>query len=580
MSLKNRRKFASLAVAGCFLLGLTSCDPITIHITTDGVNLVANNDDKDSGLIDNQDGDQTEADENNDENQNGSEENNDDQNDSNQNQDEVGNNNKDDDQNQNGSNQNQTGSTGNNQNGSNQNQGGNNGNQSEQTGNQQVVNQKVVYVSKSNGKDSSSYGTSSKPYASLSYALSKNAGNIIEVQDGEFDRIEITESASGTKDSPTVLRAAKGSQVKIKGSSSHAAIYLHNVSNIRIEGIETVGGKYGIRYISDTDTNSKSLDNITIKNCHVHGVRGTHGICVYGENDVTPITNLTIDGNEVDDCECGSSESVVVNGNIDGFLICNNIVHDNNNIGIDMIGFEGTAKHKTTTNDVNPYENDFVRNGVCRDNFVYNISTVGNSAYYNSKKKEYELCAGGIYVDGGQDIKIYNNLIYKCNIGIEVATEHKPKDNELFKVSGIDVYDNIISNSDGFAGLCFGGYEGDRGYTEACNFYNNTLINNESQIVVQRSKNNKLYNNLIVGGENCVEYSDDCKDDDLENSNSFYSNAFAVVGDKDTFKESYGTWYTSKSKVIDGIKSKLSGIGSRYIPSDEILAIYNSLLKK
>ncbi len=39
----------------------------------------------------------------------------------------------------------------------------------------------------------------------------------------------------------------------------------------------------------------------------------------------------------------GSRESLVVNGNVTNFRITHNIVHDNNNIGIDVIGFERTA---------------------------------------------------------------------------------------------------------------------------------------------------------------------------------------------------------------------------------------------
>lgn len=37
----------------------------------------------------------------------------------------------------------------------------------------------------------------------------------------------------------------------------------------------------------------------------------------------------------------GVSEVVVLNGNIDGFIIFGNVVCNNNNIGIDFIGYEG-----------------------------------------------------------------------------------------------------------------------------------------------------------------------------------------------------------------------------------------------
>ena len=38
---------------------------------------------------------------------------------------------------------------------------------------------------------------------------------------------------------------------------------------------------------------------------------------------------------------------------------------------------------------------------------------------------------------------------------------------EQFRVSGIHVHDNVIADCTGWAGICFGGYDKDRGLTEA-----------------------------------------------------------------------------------------------------------------
>ena len=57
-----------------------------------------------------------------------------------------------------------------------------------------------------------------------------------------------------------------------------------------------------------------------------------------------------------------------------------------------------------------------------------------------------------VYVDGGCDIKICNNFIFNCDIGMEVATEHSPEENELFKVTGVNVHDNVIADCHGWAG--------------------------------------------------------------------------------------------------------------------------------
>jgi len=47
-----------------------------------------------------------------------------------------------------------------------------------------------------------------------------------------------------------------------------------------------------------------------------------------------------IDGNEVYDCDPAPSEALTLNGNVDGFQVTNNVVHDVNTIGIDAIGGE------------------------------------------------------------------------------------------------------------------------------------------------------------------------------------------------------------------------------------------------
>lgn len=104
-------------------------------------------------------------------------------------------------------------------------------------------------------------------------------------------------------------------------------------------------------------------------------------------------------------CKLGQSEALVLNGNVDGFKVTNNTVHDNDNIGIDFIGYEGTAP-----------ANDNARNGICTGNRVYNISSKNNPHML-------EMSAGGIYVDGGFNILIDSNIVKNADIGIEVATE-------------------------------------------------------------------------------------------------------------------------------------------------------------
>jgi hypothetical protein len=211
---------------------------------------------------------------------------------------------------------------------------------------------------------------------------------------------------------------------------------------------------------------------------HVEQPNGdAHGIAVYGDG-ATPIGNLLIDGNEIRDCRLGSSESMVLNGNVTDFVVSNNVVHDNDNIGIDFIGFEGTG----------PSGQDQARNGRCVGNRVFAISSAANPAYGG------ERSADGIYVDGGKDIVIERNRVDSCDIGIEVASEHGGK-----TTSGITVRDNFVSRS--FQGnVMVGGYAASKGSAQDIAILNNTTWNGgDGEVVLQFNCSSlAVKNNVLV----------------------------------------------------------------------------------
>ena len=134
----------------------------------------------------------------------------------------------------------------------------------------------------------------------------------------------------------------------------------------------------------------------------------------------------------------GSSESLVVNGNVTNFRITHNVVHDNNNIGIDVIGFERTAPDPAV---------DQARDGVVSGNLVYNIHSRGNPAYQN------DVNSDGIYVDGGTRILIEQNVMHDVDFGIELASEHKDR-----ATSYILARNNLIYHCH-TAGVSIGGYD-------------------------------------------------------------------------------------------------------------------------
>lgn len=71
------------------------------------------------------------------------------------------------------------------------------------------------------------------------------------------------------------------------------------------------------------------------------------------------LNHLVIDNNEVTNLKLGLSEAIAVNGNLDSFEVTNNKVHDNNNIGIVLIGHEGVSPVAAL---------DQARNGIVRNN--------------------------------------------------------------------------------------------------------------------------------------------------------------------------------------------------------------------
>ncbi len=240
-----------------------------------------------------------------------------------------------------------------------------------------------------------------------------------------------------------------------------------------------------------------SSHHVRILNCEIHDIKhldadaGAHGIAVYGTSSSSSIHDVLIEGNEIHDCVLAWSESLVLNGNVENFVVRNNVVHDNDNIAFDFIGYEGTC-----SND----EYDMARNGLVERNIAYNIDSRTNPAYGG------EGAADGFYVDGGKDIVFDGNLAYNCNIGFELASEHAGR-----ATSGILMRNNFMINNHAI-GLAIGGYDAQRGQTKNCVIVNNTIYKNRTE--------------LDWGGEFSIQYY--CENILFEN-NIIYSSGNAAI---------------------------------------------------
>lgn len=315
-------------------------------------------------------------------------------------------------------------------------------------------------------------GSLAQPWKTIQKAATTlAAGDTVFLRKGTYKEL-VTVGVSGGSGRPVTFRNYASEKPVIDGAgkvppgTSTGLILIQNRSNIVIQGIE-------LRNYRTTDENlvpagvfiEGACANIELRGNNIHHISNTHvngnafGIAVYGSSGVQAVTGLVIDGNDVHHLKTGNSESVVINGNVEGFEVTLNRIHDNNNIGIDFIGFEGTCP------DANL---DRARNGICRANRVWNISSRSNRSYHG------EMSADGIYCDGAKDITVERNVVWYCDIGIELASEAAGG-----STTGIVVRENFVYRNR-ITGLALGGYEAGLGSTSGCTVSNNTFFSNDT----------------------------------------------------------------------------------------------------
>jgi phage baseplate assembly protein W len=363
----------------------------------------------------------------------------------------------------------------------------------------------TYYVSTS-GNDSNP-GTIGSPWRTIQKAANTAAaGDTVNVRGGTYaETIEVNVSGSSgafiTFQSYTGETAIIDGTTLTVGSPAQDMIFMEDRSYIRWQNFEICNFRTSVSgqepqaiMIQGTSHHIEILNNnIHHIETNVNSTSGSngHGILVIGSNGSTAITDIVIDGNHIHDMRTGFSETLTLNGNVTNFRVTNNVIHDCNNIAIDMAGHYGACPNPT---------NDQARNGLCSGNLVYNIDSFYNPAYGGSfTTGGGSRGADGIYVDGGKDIIIERNIVKRCNIGIEMASEHAG-----LATSYITVRSNIVIESHNY-GIAIGGYDPDRGITNNCKILNNTLFKNGtlgwgSDLEVQfDTRDNVVKNNVFFG---------------------------------------------------------------------------------
>lgn len=341
-----------------------------------------------------------------------------------------------------------------------------------------------------NGSDSSD-GTISKPWRSIQHAMDNaTPGSTVFIREGVYNE-KVYVNVSGEEGNPITFTAFEGEDVTLDGGglSDEAMLALYDVQYIVLQGFavrnNTVHDAIGI--IVEGVCNDITIADMVISEIHfssnpsdeVNDDTNSQPIIVYGTEADHPITNLVISGNEIFDCRTGFSEALAVNGNVDGFLVEDNYVHDVSNIGIDVIGHEGTCSDPSL---------DQARNGIIRNNRTARCT----SPYATS---------AGIYVDGGRDLIIEGNEVYENQWGIEIGCE-----NVGTSASDIVVRNNVIYRNTS-AGVHIGGYDYPSGSGKVTDVHllNNTITDNDleddgtGELFLSYFENVVIANNIFFG---------------------------------------------------------------------------------
>ncbi len=391
-----------------------------------------------------------------------------------------------------------------------------------------VSGQTNYYVS-STGNNSNT-GSQVAPWLTIQSALSHlKSADTLNIMNGIYnEKLNVPISGISIRNyqnqTPIIDATGLTSQIPI--------LKLTNISNTIIDGLEL---RNNIMMDAQGVLVDGNCQNITIKNCKIHDIHfssnvsatvnsntNAQGIIVYGSNATTAISNLKILNNQLYNCRLGYSEGLAVNGNVSGFEVSGNSVHDLTNIGIDIIGFEGTSANTTY---------DQARNGIIRNNLVHHCV----SAYATS---------GGLYVDGGKNLIIENNTSYHNGYGIEIGCENAGKTTDSILVRNNVFYDNEV------CAIALGGWN----YPKSGKVSNSVFRNNScyyddysksgnGEIYLSYSENCTIENNIFfTTTANMLSYAELSQPGLNFNYNLIYCAAAAVNLSIDWNKKSYSDY--------------------------------------
>ena len=270
-----------------------------------------------------------------------------------------------------------------------------------------------------------------------------------------IDKLALSETVNLGR-SKTKLIGKKNNKITfsiISGTSGTFFTLKNNVNNIVFENLNIDGEStnYGSESIHGFFIKGKSIHNIAFIKNHIHHFSSdedAHGIAVYGTGSTenSAIENIIIDANNIHNMRTGSSESVVVNGNVKRWRISNNKISQINNIAIDAIGGEGISPVQIIDGRTLPGELDAARYGVIEGNTITDMSTETNPSYGNKHS-----WAGAIYIDGAHHVHILNNTVNNAEWAYDIGAENCVESRYI-------VLEKNTANKSYFGDLYIGGY--------------------------------------------------------------------------------------------------------------------------
>lgn len=247
-------------------------------------------------------------------------------------------------------------------------------------------------------------------------------------------------------------------------------------SGIYMEGnahhIELIDNKlYGMTWADDADEDPgspKPSDNL-------------NPIAVIGNNAASPMRSIVIRGNELYDIVPGYSEGIKIVGNVEGFLVEDNHIHDIANIGIVAAGNYAWVKDSEGVKI--PADLNHARDGIIRNNTVNNaVSPVANSA--------------GIYLDGAHRVRVEGNISHHNSVGFSVGCEQPgTADGNVLK--------NNIAYENSDAGLVVGTIHAGASVTDTSIEYNEFRHNYSKggwggELTIQQVDGLSIQNNIFI----------------------------------------------------------------------------------